>query len=654
MNRSYDPTRNYLLEAFDKLPTRRKNPDIAEYAETTIIPSGKYRGLKFSHDRAPYLKEPLKLLSPDSPYREVVLMFPAQSGKTTVSELATMYYITQVPSEILYATATETQAIKWLERRIMPRAIEAGVHFRSEVENASSRKTGNTSYSKLFPGGNIDIASTLSPQQIASETKRFVNGDEVDRWKLALGEEGSVINQLRARMQAWDMQGKALWFSTPTTEDASVIFQLFKQGDQRLFFLPCPHCGELQLLDFSDGKSYGLKWEFKNGHILKKSIVHVCQSPTCSREITESKKPMMLKNGIWKPQVQAEYDHMASFHINGLYSFQLSWYEMAVAYEESKKSAIAKQDFDQLKMGRPHRERGTRPKLEKIIENRGTYKKGTVPNGVLYLVMSVDVQEGTPGSEESPPRLEMEVLGIGAQHKTWSITYEVFKGDVHDPYSGAWEVMNKYAEETGLRYARREDGFMFPVSLVFIDSGDLPDVVYRFCERWVNTFPIKGFNALKQRKNEKPDTVTESTFKRYRPSRLAEDQLVYQISTNYYKTMLYNNLKIERLPADPQAANFCDFPFDYNEKYFDGLTAEEKQRDGSFKKIKTRNEPLDIRGYNLCAADVFLDSEVTRWKAWALSEKWRPDQIQTINHRWVIDEMARQTAIKKIVITKST
>ncbi len=650
MSRNYDPSRKFLLELYGSMPTRKKNPSILEYAETTIIPSGPYRGQPFKRKTSPYLIEPLKLLSPDNPTREIRCMFPAQTGKSTLAELVSMYYITQVPSEILYISSNETAAIKWLERRIVPRAAAAGIKFKTEIESRASRKTGDTSYSKLFPGGNIDIASALSPAQLASETKRIVLPDEIDRWKIALGDEGSVWDMVKARTQAWGTQAKILAMSTPTTEDASVIYQLYLEGDQRLYFVPCPYCGHMQLLNFSHGKGHGLKWEYKKGRILRKSIVYVCESQTCQREIKESSKNKMLNGGEWRKHAIPEYDFIASFNINGLYSPLLTWYEMVISYEEAKKGPLKKQAHDNLKMGLPHKESGTRPKVEKIIENRGKYKSGQVPDGVLYIVAAIDVQEGSETNENNPARLEMEVLGIGAGYKTWSIEYNVFQGSIFDPYSGAWETLNQYAIKSKLIYFR-DDGFGFPISLIFVDSGSgkVSDIVYRFCQRWQNTFPSKGFSALKRRKKEKGDEITPGNFRRYRAQKLGEDSILYEISTNYYKAQIYHNLKIDRQEIEPQRPGFCDFPRDYEERYFEMLTAEERRRDGSFHNpTGRRNESLDCRVYALCAADVFLDSEVLNYRSWAKQNKMRPDQIQKITHKTVLESMVRQTVRKAI------
>jgi len=77
------------------------------------------------------------------------------------------------------------------------------------------------------------------------------------------------------------------------------------------------------------------------------------------------------------------------------------------------------------------------------------------------------------------------------------------------------------------------------------------------------------------------------------------------------------------------------------------LTAEEKMSDGSFDSKGRRNEALDCRVYALCAADVFLDSELLNYRAYAKQNGASQSQILAITHRTVIDEMMRQTQIKK-------
>jgi phage terminase large subunit GpA-like protein len=305
--------------------------------------------------------------------------------------------------------------------------------------------------------------------------------------------------------------------------------------------------------------------------------------------------------------------------------------------------------FTNHQRGRPYIVSGTRPKAEKIIENRGDYKRGTVPDGVLYLTIGGDVQRGSANDPENPPRIELEVLGIGALYQTWSIEYKRFEGDVTDPYSGAWEKLNEWMLETELSFVRGIDGFVFPVCMIFLDSGDgeLTDVVYEFCKRWINTYPIKGQRVIARKKGEKPDELTDASIRRYKYSKLSEDTGIYIISTVWYKNQLYNNLKVQRQESGPQKPGFCNFPYDYPEKYFDMLTAEEKVSEGGvtyYESHGRRNEALDARVYALCAADVFLDAELTSYRLWAKAKRWKNHRIQQISHRTIIENMIASTA----------
>lgn len=636
---------DWIRDAFERRPTKRRNLTIAEYAETTIIAAGKYRGVKFKNKRAPYMMRPMELLSPQSSIQEVRLMWPAQTGKTTVGEMQAMYYIQEVPSEILYVGSNAESARKWGDKRILPRVTRAGIEFRVQALDKNDKRSGNRMYSKEFDGGNLDLASALSAAALASETKRIVIADEIDRWRLELGEEGLTWDIMHARTQAWGDQKKILGITTPTTYDASMMWPLFEEGTQEEYFVPCPICKKKQILKLADGGASGLRWETKAGIIDEKSIYYICEF--CGDTWLETKKHYVLNHGVWIPQAIPINKYIASFHINAIYSPFKEWYEIAQEHEKAVGDPAKMQTFTNLVMGMPYRETGSRPKLENVIELRGGYKTGEIPDGVLYLIMGVDKQTGSVKDENNPPRLEMEVLGIGAGYRTWSIDYKRFEGSIGDPFSGAWEKMHQWAVNGGLVY-KRADGTPFGVKLIFIDSGDGTDndTVYRFTGRWDSTHPIKGFNVLKKQKKEKGDEVGPSNFKRYRAVKVDEDTILYEISTNYYKTQTYNNLKISRHDSEPQSPGFCNFPRDYGEKYFKMMTSEEKKRDGSFHAGGRRNEALDVRVYALCAADVWLNNKVDLTKGWAKQTGWKESDIIKINHKYVLDMLAKQTARK--------
>ena len=651
MTQTITPTQTdaaWLIDAFTRRPTRRRNITLPEYSETTTIPAGKYRGVKFCISRTPYVREPLEKLSPESNIQETRLMFPAQSGKTTIGELFIMYYIEILPSETMHIGSNADQCLKWFNTRIEPRAILKGIEFRAQTEDRKSRRTGNKRFAKEFDGGNLDLASALSAAQLASATKRIIHACEVDRWKEDLGAEGLTWEIMYARTQAWGNQRKILAESTPTTYDASLIWRLYEEGDQRLFFVQCPLCDELQTLELYAEKKYGLYYETKAGRIDESTIFYIC--PHCIRTWKENQKVEVLNTGIWKPQAEPISPVIASYNINGIYSPFLEWSDICRKHAAIKGDYMRQQSFDNLVMGRPSRETGFRPKLETVHELRGIYRAETVPEGVLFLTVGADVQRGSSKDENNPPRIELEVLGHGPGYRTWSIDYKRFEGKVTDPATGAWNQLDLWARMGGMVYEQK-NGKKFEPVMVFVDSGDgtLTSAVYNFTQEWINTFPIKGAAALKA--PEKGDPITKENFSRYRYSTVADGLILYTISTNFYKTMIYNNLKIKRTEKDIPPPGFCDFPFEYGQKgtpyenYFRMLTAEEKMKDGSFHAGGRRNEALDCRVYSLCAADVYLYGLVTQFREAMKKAKMKRVDIEKIGRGWVIERLKKEAGL---------
>lgn len=642
---------DFLIELNNEKPTAPPPRYISEYVNgRRIMPNDTPFPGVVDLSRTHYAIEIMDCFSPWNPTQHVDVMSASQVVKTFIEENIVGFGIGAMPSPILVMSGTDELMKKWWDKRLEPLIDSLGLRDRmiAPVENPKSRRTGDTTKRKLFSGGFLEQASAQSPASQRSDSVRILLLDEVDAAPPLLSSgEGYWDENVEARAKQWGTRRKIGAFSTPVEYQTSTIYRRFLLGDQCEYMMPCPLCGKFQYLEDNDfGGSHGLRVEMKNGEV--DFVYYLCDH--CHDAIFENQKPWMIKNGKWEPMTRPERLRR-SFHMNALIAMYggFSWLDYWSAYQQAQRTPDGMRVFTNHQRGLPYVDRGTRPDAGVVLENRGKYRAGTVQPGVLYLTAFVDVQRGSENNPDNPPRLEMEILGIGAGYRTWSINYLRFEGDISDPYSGAWEALHQYALKTGLMFERREDEFKFPVSLSLIDSGDgeNSDVVYRFCQRWQNTFPSKGMRSIHQRKKEAPDELTEGSFKRYRAARLNDEVTLYEISTVYYKNQIYNNLKIPRQEAGEQKPGFCDFPVDYGEKYFDMLTAEEKMRDGSFDAKGRRNEALDCRVGCLCAADIWLDSELLNYRAWAKSQKWNQQQIQQITHRTVIDELVRQTAIKK-------
>lgn len=645
---------NFLLEELEKKPVKSPPHLISEYVHgfRVLPPNTPFPGY-WDNAKTPYGVEIADNMSPYVPVSVSSVMKGAQLGLTAWAENVAGYWMGPNPTEQLFISATDDLLENWSAKRLDPLIDSIGMRDKifAQVDSAKtkSKRSGDKVLVKEYPGGTLNLASAQSAASLRSDSKRVLILDEVDGAPRMLKTgEGNWLDVAYARTAAWGARSKILEFSTPGLWEESLIRERFESGDQRVFRVPCPHCGTYQMLVFKQ-----VRHEMKDGQLF--SVWYEC--PHCLEKIYNHHKTAMLSLGYWEPTAVPRTKGHRSYYISSLYSpvGMLTWYKMYEKYLEAKRTPGGMRSFVNLYLGLPYRERGSRPKVENIIELRGDYMDGKeVPRGVLFLTMSVDVQAGSANDPNNPPRLELEICGHGEGHRTWSLLYKIIPGEVaKSAYEGAWEDMHKWAEQGGLSM-KRADGMQFPVQLVFVDSGDgnMMDIVYAFCQRWQNTFPIKGVNALKKKKNENGDEAGPSNFVRWRAARShrSTETLFYEISTNYYKTQTYNNLKIQRRETYPQAPGFCEFPRDRGEKYFIGLTAEEKRTDGSFHAGGRRNEPLDLRVYNLGAGDVYLASKIADLRAAAKISGANDIEVMKIDHHFVLDLLTKQTAWKKAAV----
>ncbi len=670
-----------LAQLFRNRPTKTRDRSMSEFSETTTVTAGPRKGEKFQLAYAPYLRKPMELMSPGSIIQQIFLMFPAQSAKSVFVQLCCGFYGLEVPSEMIYATSDLNQARNVSQRRLEVLFRSIGLKFRTQSENKGSRRTGDVLLSKEFDGGNIDVGTAGSSAFLASETKRIGIGDELDRWKLALGVEGSPWAQLYARLKAWGDEKKAVGVSTPTDEDVSLIYALYLTGTQDEWEMPCPLCGKHQILEVKNKSGYGLDYKTRNENVIKSSIVYVCKH--CTDSFKEIHKFDMLQDGLWMPHPTAtppDDELTASFHITALNSMFESWFEVAKGYESGLESQDKRKEFQNLTMGWPFKEVGSRPKASVVMENKGNYQAGSVPDGVIGVVSAGDVQRGSDRWRDMPedkleeeiaaailkgtahekkfPRLEFEWMGFGPGYRTWSIMYKVFYGRTDYAFSGAWEKLNNYAielqEENGFYGFLRQDGHMFPVVKTLIDSGYNPDVSYMFSQRWGSTFISKGAKEIPAPKNTINVNRTADNFLKYRigKSTSVPGANFYEIGTKRYKQLLYGSLKNKRLDHDIQLPGFQDFPINsdiYNLRYFEMLTSEEKLVDGNYNPGSRPNEALDCRVGCMCASDAYIHetTELAKQKKRETGEFSQLQINKLINHKAIIMSLSKSAGIDK-------
>ena len=368
------------IELLNNRVTRRGGLSLPEFSETCIVTAGPKKGERLSLENAPYARRPFELMDSGHECQLCVLMWASQSMKSVSGQIMAVYYSKEVPSEILYAMADLAGMRKTMNRRLTPLLEDIGVQFITQSETKGSRKTGDTTFSKEFAGGNLDGITANSSAALASETKRIFIADELGNWKAEIGDQGNPFYQGWARLKAWQDEKKCIIPSTPTDEENCMVYHLFKTGTMEEWFVPCPLCGAFQMLEVQNGNGYGLNWDTRRGRVSEASIVYVCKS--CSGSFTEKRKFEIQQSGEWRIPVGHEPidRYTYSLHLHSINSAFESWREIASSYERGRDDPAARKYYDNHVSGLPHKTIGKKIDSKAILNNRGDYQRGTVPD----------------------------------------------------------------------------------------------------------------------------------------------------------------------------------------------------------------------------------------------------------------------------------
>ena len=566
-----------LLDGIRPIPRITVSEWADEYRYLSSISSaepGKYRT-----DRTPYMRKIMDCLSANESYKKIVFMKGAQVGATEAGSNFIGYVMHIAPAPIMMVQPTEDMVKKLSKGRIDP-LIESCPALKERVAEKKSRDGNNTVTQKNFHGGVLLMVGANSAVGLRSVPIRYLILDEVDAYPSDLDGEGSPIDLAIARTRTFPNK-KIFIISTPTISGMSAIQREFAETDQHYYYLPCPHCGEMQRLVFEQ-----LIWDEGNPDSALYYCIH------CGAGIEERHKPEMFAQGEWRPmQPELSSTEIIGFHLNSLYSpygWQ-SWSEIASDFIKAKKNPAKLKVFVNTTLGETWEEKGEAPPYKNLFNRRESYPLNQIPDDVCFLTCGVDVQRD---------RLELEIVGWCPDKRSYSIDYRVLEGDTAG--TKVWDLLAKVVDERW----NRSDGLEFPIRLMAVDSGYNTTHVYNFCRRFdaSRVIPTKGQDSLGMAVS--PPKTIDITKAGKRIGKLRQ----WNIGVSFLKSEFYAALRLEKDSDGAPPPNYCHFP-EYDEHYFRGLTAEEQviktvkgyQR-YEWKKVYDRNEPLDCRIYARAAA----------------------------------------------------
>lgn len=403
-------------------------------------------------DRAPYQRGIMEAIR-DPLTSEVVVMKSAQVGWTEILNNVIGYHVHQEPAPVLLLQPTLEMAEAWSKDRLAPMIRDTPV-LRGKIADPKARDSGNTLLHKRFTGGHLTIVGANSPAGLASRPIRILLCDEVDRFPVSAGTEGDPIDLARRRTATFRNR-KILMGSTPTVKGASRIEAAYEQSDQRHYLVPCPHCEEFQRLVWAN-----VRWPDGRPEEAAYLCVH------CGSLITDADRTVMIRRGEWRGS--QPFTGIAGFHISELYSPWTTWAEMATAFIRAKRLPETLQTWVNTALGETWEQSGQTVEPGSLLERREQYGPQNIPDGVVLLTVGGDTQDD---------RVELQLLGWGADEECWPIEQFVIRGD---PGKAAlWKDVDAYLTQ---RF-RTEDGRELMVEAAAIDSGGShTQAVYEFVQ----------------------------------------------------------------------------------------------------------------------------------------------------------------------------
>jgi phage terminase large subunit GpA-like protein len=205
---------------------------------------------KWDNSQVPYLSEPMDCMSLSEPNREVIFLGSAQVAKTQAGINAFGTIACRTPAPMLTVLPTEGEVNKYVNLKLNP-AIEATPELREKVDEQKSRdEKGSTTRLKRFPGGFNQIVGANSSAGLQMVSVRVLLLEEVSEYPFDVDERGDPVDLAIARTKAFTENRKIIYVSTPAIKGSCRITAKYEAGDQRRFYVPCPHCGAFQVLKF--------------------------------------------------------------------------------------------------------------------------------------------------------------------------------------------------------------------------------------------------------------------------------------------------------------------------------------------------------------------------------------------------------------------
>ena len=526
----------------------------------------------------PYQKGLMDAIT-DPKLEQITLMKSARVGYSKILNHTIAFHIHQDPCPIMLVQPTIEDAQGYSKEEIAPMLRDTPC-LRGLVSDAKAKDGANTILQKQFPGGTLSLVGANSPRGFRRVSRRIVLFDETDGYPQSAGTEGDQI-KLGIRRTEYYWNRTIVAGSTPTIKDFSRIERMFLQGDQRRYFVPCPHCSHMQYLRWSN-----MTWRDND----PSTVTYKCES--CSALIPHSKKRWMVERGEWRPTAPGNGKH-ASFHIWAAYSYSpnATWSNLVEEFLDSKSDAEQLKTFVNTVLGEVWEdEYASKIGASALLERASTetYTHRTVPDDALAITIGCDTQDD---------RLSLSVWGWGREEQGWLIDRIKLYGS-----PSRLEVWKQLDQVLTTPYTNEADEPLRILCCAIDSGGHHTQEVYQYARdrSSIGVIAVKGIGQKGKPVIGKASKVDLN----YQGKALKKGALVFPVGVDGIKSLLFGRLKHNEV-----GPGYLHFYPTITPDYFEELTAEKqilRFRNGFpervwVKKSQAPNEALDEFNYAYAA-----------------------------------------------------
>jgi phage terminase large subunit GpA-like protein len=335
---------------------------------------------------------------------EVVVKKCAQAGVSEAMRNVLGWCADQEPDPFLYVMPTQDAASAIFRKRILP--------LLQDTPRLASLMTDRSRDIQLKDillrnGFNLSPGWAGSPQTLATDPRRFVFNDEVDKYPPFSGRESDPISLGYMRTMTYEDRRLILTISTPTTR-AGLIHRAFEECEIQLEFrVPCPHCGEYQAMRFDQ-----VKWpeadepnRKKRAAMIEYKRLAFYECEHCQGRIEDADKPGICRHGRWVTAEQhvgkdglivgdMPFGKRIGFHLNCLPVLWVSFSKVAAEFLRAQGDLASLMNFRNSYLGEVFEDKLARTDIETLREKlEEAPPAGVVPRWASALIAGADTQK---------------------------------------------------------------------------------------------------------------------------------------------------------------------------------------------------------------------------------------------------------------------